>query len=108
MLMTKAYAKINLEINVINKDEQDSYHNLDMVIVPIELHDRIEIEVLPFGFDTLITSRLKPSSGKIGVSRSISRALAVAESKRSIHTRMPCPHFMQKIAFRFIDPPPAL
>ena len=56
MLMTKAYAKINLGINVINKDEKDSYHNLDMVVVPIELHDRIEIEVLPFGFDTLITS----------------------------------------------------
>lgn len=56
MLMTKAYAKINLGINVINKDEKDSYHNLDMIVVPIELHDRIEIEVLPFGFDTLITS----------------------------------------------------
>ena len=56
MLLTKAYAKINLGLNIINKDSQDAYHNLDMVIAPIELHDRIEIELLPNGFDTLITS----------------------------------------------------
>ena len=56
MLMTKAYAKINLGLNVINKDEEDGYHNVDMIVVPIELHDRIEIELLPYGFDTLITS----------------------------------------------------
>ena len=54
--MTKAYAKINLGLNVINKDEEDGYHNVDMIVVPIELHDRIEIELLPYGFDTLITS----------------------------------------------------
>ena len=45
MLLTKAYAKINLGLNIINKDSQDAYHNLDMVIAPIELHDRIEIEL---------------------------------------------------------------
>lgn len=56
MIMTKAYAKINLGLNIINRDEQDRYHNLDMVVVPIGLHDRIEIELLPNGFDTLITS----------------------------------------------------
>ena len=56
MLMLKAYAKINLGLNIINKDEEDFYHNVDMVVVPIELHDRIEIELLPYGFDTLITS----------------------------------------------------
>lgn len=56
MLMTKAYAKINLGLNIVNKDSNDNYHNLDMVMVPIELHDRIEIETLPLGVDTLITS----------------------------------------------------
>lgn len=56
MLMLKAYAKINLGLNIVNRDPQDGYHNLDMVVVPIELHDRIEIELLPYGFDTLITS----------------------------------------------------
>lgn len=56
MLMTKAYAKINLGLNVVNKDETDGYHYLDMVMMPVELHDRIEIDILPQGYDTLITS----------------------------------------------------
>ena len=42
MLMTKAYAKINLGLNVINKDEEDGYHNVDMIVVPIELHAQRE------------------------------------------------------------------
>ena len=56
MLMMKAYAKINLGLNIIDKDKKDSYHIVDMINLPIELHDRIEIEMLPYGFDTLITS----------------------------------------------------
>lgn len=56
MLMMKAYAKINLGLNIIDKDKKDSYHTVDMINLPIELHDRIEIEMLPYGFDTLITS----------------------------------------------------
>ena len=56
MLMMKAYAKINLGLNIIDKDKKDSYHTVDMINLPIELHDRIEIELLPYGFDTLITS----------------------------------------------------
>ena len=54
--MMKAYAKINLGLNIIDKDKKDSYHTVDMINLPIELHDRIEIEMLPYGFDTLITS----------------------------------------------------
>lgn len=56
MLMMKAYAKINLGLNIIDKDKKDLYHTVDMINLPIELHDRIEIEMLPYGFDTLITS----------------------------------------------------
>ena len=56
MLMMKAYAKINLGLNIIDKDNKDLYHTVDMINLPIELHDRIEIEMLPYGFDTLITS----------------------------------------------------
>lgn len=55
MLMTKAYAKINIGLNILGKDENDGYHQVDMVTLPLELHDRIEIEILPYGFDTLIT-----------------------------------------------------
>ena len=54
--MMKAYAKINLGLNIIDKDNKDLYHTVDMINLPIELHDRIEIEMLPYGFDTLITS----------------------------------------------------
>ena len=55
MLMLKAYAKINLGLKILSKDEQDGYHLVDMVTLPIELHDRIEIEILPNNFDTIIT-----------------------------------------------------
>ena len=55
MLMLKAYAKINLGLKILSKDDSDGYHILDMVTLPIELHDRIEIELLPSNYDTIIT-----------------------------------------------------
>ena len=55
MLMLKAYAKINLGLKILSRDEKDGYHVIDMVTLPIELHDRIEIEVLPDDYDTIIT-----------------------------------------------------
>lgn len=41
--MDNAYAKINLAINVLGK-RKDGYHELDMIMVPLELHDDIEVE----------------------------------------------------------------
>jgi 4-diphosphocytidyl-2-C-methyl-D-erythritol kinase len=55
MLMVKAYAKINVGLNILSKDANDSYHYLDMVNLPLELHDRIEIEIMPNGYDTIVT-----------------------------------------------------
>ena len=55
MLMLKAYAKINLGLKILNRDDVDGYHYVDMVTLPIELHDRIEIEILPENYDTIIT-----------------------------------------------------
>lgn len=40
MLREKAYAKINLFLNVINKRE-DGYHDLEMVMAPLKLHDEL-------------------------------------------------------------------
>ena len=37
----KAYAKINLALNVYDRKE-DGYHNIDMVTIPLDLHDIIE------------------------------------------------------------------
>lgn len=40
----RAYAKINLSINVINR-RLDGYHNIDSIMLPINLYDEIEIEI---------------------------------------------------------------
>ena len=50
----KAYAKINIALNVLGKDD-NGYHQLDMVNLPLELHDSIEISVLPNSSDSFIT-----------------------------------------------------
>lgn len=41
MIKEKAYAKINLTLNVLNKRE-DGYHNLKSVMVAIDLYDELE------------------------------------------------------------------
>ena len=43
-MIVQAYAKINLSLDVIRRRE-DGYHELEMVMVPLELHDVIEIEI---------------------------------------------------------------
>ena len=45
-MYVKAPAKINLYLDVLGKRE-DGYHNLDMVMIPLELHDTIDFERLP-------------------------------------------------------------
>lgn len=50
----KAYAKINVFLDVVSKRE-DGYHNLDMVMLPLELHDTITIEPVSYLRDDYIT-----------------------------------------------------
>lgn len=50
----KAQAKINLYLDVLAKRD-DGYHDLDMVMLPLQLHDTIQIEKLLYGKDTYIT-----------------------------------------------------
>ena len=52
-MFIKANAKINVFLDVVSNRE-DEYHNLDMVMLPIELHDMIEIEKLPSTRDTYV------------------------------------------------------
>lgn len=54
-MMVKAFAKINVALNV-NEKLDNGYHKIDTVMLPLQLHDRIEFEVLQNGFDTMITS----------------------------------------------------
>ena len=41
----KSYAKINIALNV-TKTREDGYHELDMVMVPLKLHDSVQISEL--------------------------------------------------------------
>lgn len=54
MIKEKAYAKINLFLNVINK-RFDGYHDLEMVMASIELHDLLSFKKNPSG-SIIITS----------------------------------------------------
>lgn len=54
-MIVNAYAKINLGIDIIGKRD-DGYHNIDMVTIPLELHDSLEIFEIPNKNRTFITS----------------------------------------------------
>lgn len=47
-MLSKSYAKINIDLKVTGK-RSDGYHNLDMIVTPIDLYDLIEIELLEQG-----------------------------------------------------------
>ena len=50
----KSYAKINLSLNIKYKRE-DGYHELDSIMVPIELHDSIIMGPSPNNIDHFVT-----------------------------------------------------
>ena len=54
-MYVKAYAKINVYLDVVGK-RKDGYHLLDMVMLPLELHDTIEVEHVPFATETYIVT----------------------------------------------------
>lgn len=54
-MILQAYAKINLGIDVLDKRDDD-YHNIDIVSIPLELHDSLEIFEIPQFNSTYITS----------------------------------------------------
>ena len=53
-MIVKAYAKINIALNVVSRRE-DGYHNLDMVMAPLDLHDSIEVMLMPATYVTTVT-----------------------------------------------------
>lgn len=44
-MIEKAFAKINLALNVVSK-RKDNYHNIETVMVPIQFHDSVEVEIV--------------------------------------------------------------
>ena len=49
-MKVKAYAKINLALDVVRKRE-DGDHDLEMIMATITLHDLIYINVIPEGIE---------------------------------------------------------
>ena len=49
-MKVKAYAKINLALDVVRKRE-DGYHDLEMIMAPITLHDLIYINTIEEGIE---------------------------------------------------------
>ena len=43
-MIEKAYAKINLSLDIKSKRE-DGYHNLESIMLPIEVHDTVDISI---------------------------------------------------------------
>ena len=50
----KSFAKINISLRVVSKRE-DGYHELDSLMLPIELHDSIIISTLQNSYDNFVT-----------------------------------------------------
>lgn len=53
-MIIKSYAKINLSLKVVGL-RSDGYHDLQMVMLPLDLFDAIEIEKMPFSPDSFVT-----------------------------------------------------
>ncbi len=54
-LVIKSYAKLNLSLKIVGT-RPDGYHLLDMVNLPLELHDIVEVNLMPGAQDTYITA----------------------------------------------------
>ena len=57
-MKVKAYAKINLALDVVRKRE-DGYHELEMIMAPITLHDLIYINIIDSGIEIASNSKIK-------------------------------------------------
>lgn len=84
-MYVKAFAKINIYLDVVNK-KADGYHNLDMVMLPLELHDTIDIEYRPYSLDTyIICDRVEDSETKYDL---IHQTLDAFRKKYDVHNNM--------------------
>lgn len=50
MISLNAHAKINISLDVLNRRE-DGYHNLQMIMQTVQLHDTITIYEIPYGVE---------------------------------------------------------
>lgn len=59
----RAHAKINLGLNVVGKRE-DGYHELEMIMAPISLHDLLYINIIEEGIEISSNSTIMPVNEK--------------------------------------------
>ena len=52
-IVEKSFAKINIALNVLSKRE-DGFHELDMIMVPLKLHDSLAISRLQYKRDNFV------------------------------------------------------
>lgn len=53
-LIVRSHAKINLSLRILGS-LADGFHDLEMVNLPLELHDVIEVSKAPYSIDTFVT-----------------------------------------------------
>jgi 4-diphosphocytidyl-2-C-methyl-D-erythritol kinase len=61
MISLNAHAKINLSLDVLSKRE-DGYHNLQMIMQTIQLHDTISIQEIPSGVEIKCAAPYVPNN----------------------------------------------
>lgn len=84
MLREKAYAKINLCLDVVGKRE-DGYHDLKMIMVPIDFYDVLQMELAPETTMTL-NRRYLPINGK----NTVIKAIQVMKERYGIVENFAC------------------
>ena len=62
-MKVRAYAKVNLALDVVRK-RADGYHDLEMVMAPITLHDLIYIHRIDQGIEITSNSYRMPTDEK--------------------------------------------
>ena len=81
----RANAKINLCLDVVGKRESDGYHELKMIMVPIDFYD--VLEMVPAGETTLSLNR---SYLPINDKNTIIKAINVMKAKYGFDTNFAC------------------
>lgn len=87
----KAHAKINVGLDVVSKRE-DGYHELEMVMLPIELHDLIDIEPAPYAsFKCTPPYKIRPEKNTLLKAIEVCREARPFTQQFKIHLRKVIP-----------------
>jgi len=87
----KAYAKINVGLDVVSKRE-DGYHELNMVMLPIELYDLIDIEpALEASFQCTPPYRIRPEKNTLLKAIEVCRQARPFDTQFKIHLHKTIP-----------------